>query len=423
VSSSYLLLASAERSAWRELVGRVRVMPGGYLGDDTGYRRILLNSDFPLFNRWVHDEAEARAGIAATKRAGFHGSRVLHLIACDQDAPPTTNPNDYWYQREVTKEMFRAAAVPALRCMKDHGLRVILSAGHEYKNKADDYAWWEELTGILRDGGVADVVLWCEALGNEVGVNRVWLANDTPAAMEYVKPIHAIIRRNLPGCLVSNGDFGEERDLPNPDASNYASLCGSAVGADMIDIHPGRDMPGSVRHVHTIWYATHYFNSCRKPISEGEEPGENAPYPENRNGQPRNLGGDVYVGCDDPHYLHTRLALCQMTGQATTYLNGSGVRRFVPLDSTIYFNRIAPALSVLPEDIATWQDDRNPSFFNRGKDFVYVGLTAWGQIQRPFPRPVATWEFYDLDGLVEKGEGPPRIPSGWKGGIVKGTYA
>lgn len=417
-----LLLTGEQVRVTPRLKGRVRVMPGGYLGDDSGYRRLVLDSDFPLFNRWIHDEADARRGILATARAGFHGSRVLHLIARDRDAPPTTNPYDYWYDREVGKDEFRAAAVPALSFMRDCGLGVVLSAGHEYRDKADEYAWWEELTGIIRDAGLASMVFWCEALGNEVGVNRPWLSNDTPAAMEYVKPIHAIIRRNLPGVLISNGDFGEERDIPDPDASNYASLCGSSVGADLIDIHPRRSMPESVRYPHTIWYATHYFNSCRKPISEGEEPGENAPYPENRGDRPRNPGGDVYTGCDDPYFLHTRLAIDQMTGQATIYLNGPGVRRFAPLDSTSYFNRIVPSLACLPEDIATWQGDRNPSWFNRGKDFVYVGLVAWGQIQRP-PRPIASWELYDIDGLVAKGDGRPELPVGWKGGILKGRYA
>lgn len=418
--ANYLLLAGDTPAVGRPLVGKVRVMPGGYLGDEAGYRRIVLNSDFPLFNLWVNDEAEARRGIAATARAGFHGSRVLHLIACDFDDPPTTDPNNYWYQRTVSKEIARAAMIPALSCMRDHGLRVVLSAGHEYKDKHDEYAWWDEFTGRIRDAGLASMVLWCEALGNEVGVNRPWLSNDTPAAMDYAKPIQDIIRRNL-GCLVSNGDFGEERDLPNPDASNFASLCGSSVGADLIDIHPRRHMPESVRYPHTIWYATHYFNTCKKPISEGEEPGENAPWPENRQGQPRNPGGDVYIGCDDPHLLHTRLAIGQMTGQATIYLNGPGVRRFAPLDSTLYFNAIVPSLACLPDDIATWQDDRNPSWFNRGKAFVYVGLVAWGQIQRP-PRPVATWEMFDIHGVVERGDGPIRIPVGWTGGIVKGTY-
>ena len=423
MTASYYQLAGSGRGGGiggRPLVGRVRVLPGGYLGDDTGYRRILLSSDFPLLNRWVHDEAEARAGIAATARAGFHGSRIFHLIARDRDAPPTTNPADYWYQREVGKEECRAALVPALQCMKDHGLRAILSAGHEYINPTDEYGWWEELTGRIRDGNVADVLLWPEALGNEVGANRGWLAQNTPAAMQYVKPIQDIIRRNLPGTLISNGDFGQEDDLPDA-GSLDPSLCGSSEGADLTDIHPRRNWPESVRYPHTIWYATHYFGSCRKPTSQGEWPGENAPYPENRDGQPRNLGGDVYIGNDDPYNLHTSLAICQMTGQPTTYLNGPGVRRFVPLDSTLYFDKVVASLAPLPEDIATWQDGHNPSWFNRGKNFIYVGLVSWGQIQHP-PHPIAEWTFYDLNGIVATGTGNPVIPTGWQGGILKGTY-
>jgi hypothetical protein len=417
-----LLNRSGPAGVKNPLVGKVRLMPGGYLGDDTGYRRILLNHDFPILNRWVYDEAEARRGIEATVRAGFHGSRILHLVSDDQDEHDP-DPNKYWAGREVTKAIFRAAAVPALSYMKSLGLRVILTAGHEYRGPSDEYGWWEELTHILKVGNVWDCVLWPEALGNEVGVNRPWLANNTPAAMAYVKPIQDIIRRTWPGTLISNGSFDEEDDLPDV-GSIKPSLCGSSEGADLTDIHPRRHMPESVRYPHTIWYATHYFGSCRKPTSEGEEPGENAPYYENKAWLPRNPGGDVYAGCDDPVYLHTRLAIDQFTGQPTSYLNGPGVRRFAPLDSTIYFDQIVRSLDVLPQDIPTWQDDHNPSFFNRGPEFVYVGLRDWNQIFHP-PRPVAEWTFYDMDGEVEwsLGQSHADVPHRWRGGIVKGRYA
>src|SRR5262245_55799381 len=137
-SDAYLQLAttgSTSLGAAKPLVGPIRVMPGGYLGDDTGYRRLLLDSDFPILNRWVYDEAEARRGITATARAGFHASRIFHLIACDRDSPPPTNPNEYWFDRAVSKDICRVALVPVLRCMADHGLRAILTAGHEYKSK------------------------------------------------------------------------------------------------------------------------------------------------------------------------------------------------------------------------------------------------------------------------------------------------
>lgn len=419
--AEYLLYASGS-SAPKGLDGPLRVMPGGYLGDDTGYRRILIDHDFPLIRLWLDDNAEARRGVIATKNAGFQGSRVAHLMACDRNSPPTHNPNDYWYKRDIDKEMFRAAGREALTFMAQNGLRFILTAGHEYVDANDEYSWWEEVTGSIKDWGLQQALLWPECLGNEVGVNRPWLADDTPAAMQYVKPIQDIVRRNLPGTLMSNGDFGQEDDLPDFDSSTAPSLCGSSVGAELTDIHPRRHMPEGCRYPHTIWYATHYFGSCRKPTSEGEEPGENTPYEENRPGVPRNMGGDVYIGCDNPYYLHTRISIDQLTGQATSYLNGPGVRRFVPLDSTKYFNKIVKAVSVLPEDIPTWQDDHNPSWFNKGKDFVYVGLAQWGQIPHP-PRPVASWEVYDINGLVATGEGPIQPPSNWLGGIVKGTYA
>ena len=118
----------------------------------------------------------------------------------------------------------------------------------------------------------------------------------------------------------------------------------------------------------------------------------------------------------------------QFTGQPTIYLNGPGVRRRYPLDSTLYFPKLAKACEILPEDIAVWHDDNNPSWFNKDKEFVYVGLAVYPshadgpQAEHP-PRPVASWAFYGMNGLVGKGEGQPVIPTGWIGGVLKGTYA
>lgn len=445
MSGAYLLLSGETVGTGRQLQWPLKVMPGGYFGDATGYRQMVFNSDFPLLNRWHYDEAEARRGVLATKRAKFHGSRILHLIARDADAPPTTNPHDYWYQREVGKENTRATLVPALRFMRDNGLLAILSAGHEYNGSHDEYAWWDEWTGMVRQADLVNAIGVVEILGNEVGVNRGWLTNDTPAAMAYAKPIQDIVRRNLPGVLISNGDFGNEEDVPhsdgNPEDPNASfdpkqpTLCSSSVGAELIDSHPRRSHDGTgVRYPHTIWNATHYFGTCRKPLNLGEEPGENHPYPENRAGWPRNLGGDVYVGNDNPHYLHTRLAIGVVTGSLVVYLNGPGVRRFVPLDSTTYFHKIMDSLAPIPDDIPTWRDGNNPSWWMRGKEFVYVGLEAWGQVYRP-PRPVATWAAYDIHGLVKYGVGPKplpaaaadvpedqQLPAGWLGGILKGEF-
>lgn len=385
------------------LRGRVRVMPGGYLGDDRGYCKILGCHLFPFFNRIVEDESAAIAAVSAISSAGFRSVRIAHLMANDRDEP-VTDPANYWYQRDISKDMLRAGLVRGLDLLKAHGLQAILTAGHEYRDRQDELAWWEELTGRIRDAGHTGTILAAETLGNEVDANRPWLANDLATAMALAGEIQRIIHRNLPGVLTTNGSFGNESDAAS---ETSASLVTSAQGADLMDVHTGRnvqDPPNALRHVHTQWNSTHFHGSCLKPEHQGEEPGENTPYPENRAGQPRNLGGDVYACTDDPHFIHTRIAMGLLTGQLVSYLNGPGVRAFVPLDSTAYFRKIVRACDPIPEDVQTWRDEPNPSWWIRGKDFVYVGIAAWGQLSAP-PHPAAQATFYDMDGEAGHGSG------------------
>jgi hypothetical protein len=411
-ANPYLFFGSGRSSSQTPIVGKLRVMPGGYLGDDTGYRRLLFASDFPYFTLWEIDNAEARRGKQAIATAGFHGSRDFVLIAEDFDDP--TPPGTYWYGRSVSKAVFRRNAVEAIRYSKSLGLRTILTAGHAYKSVDDERAWFAEWTKLLADGGVADAVAWVETLGNEVSVNRGDLAYDVNVAMGRAALLHPIIRGTL-GCLVSNGDFGNESTVGNPQYPTSPTLLTSALGADLLDIHNDRSAD-FVKHSHTMWLATHYHTEDERPISEGEVGGENVPYPLFQQ------GGDVYAPCNDPHLLLAQIGIQQMTGQASVYLNGPGVRRRYPIDSTLYFTKLPRAVSVIPDDIVTWRDEHNPSWFIKGKEFVYVGLAGYGQLANP-PHPVAHAVFYGMDGPEGESSGVRLVPPpGWSGGIVRGVF-
>ena len=409
---------SGGSSSSRLLKGPLRVMPGGYLGDDTGYRRILLASDFPYFGLWERNNAEARRGKQALLANGFQGSRDFTLIANDFDI--STQPGTYWYGCDVTKAQFRRNAVEALQYSGSLGLRTVLTFGNTPTSLNAEADWTEEWTRILRDGGVKQHIAWIEVEGNEVDVNRTRdLAFDIDVAMAHARRLQTIIRRNLPGVLLTNGSFGNESTVQDPANPNEPTLLNSADGADGLDIHNWRGVD-QVHHSHTMWYETHYHGEDRRPLIEGETGGENVPYPTFQQ------GGDVSSPNNDASNLFTTIAMQQFTGQPTIYLNGPGVRRRYPLDSTTYFSKIARACEVLPEDIPTWQEDRNPSFFNRGNQFFYVGLAVYGQIQRP-PRPIDRCTFYGLDGTKPAWtdvQGPNPIPPvDWLGGIVQGTYA
>lgn len=397
----------------RPLIGRVRVMPGGYLGDDTGYRRIIFASDFPFLYLWANDNAEARRGAQAIARAGYHGVRIFHLLGFDDDRL-STDPGYYFYGREVTKDIFRSTAIEALAFLRALGLRCVITAGHAYQSVQDERDWFREWTLLLQNGLVVDVVAWVEVLGNEVSTNRGAIAADVNDAMRLAEPLQQIVRDNL-GCLVSNGDFGNESTVVDPQHPNSPTLLTSARGADLLDIHNQRNVD-FVKHSHTMWLATHYQGQDRRPISEGEVGGENDPYPLFQQ------GGDVYEPCNDPHLLLAELGIQQMTGQASIYLNGPGVRHKYPLDSTLYFNKIPTALSVIPDDIVTWRDENNPSWFIRGKEFVYVGLAAYLQLEHP-PHRVAQATFYGMDGPEGESSGVQLgPPADWTGGIVRGTF-
>ena len=412
-----MLLAGGSSGTSRLLDGPLRAMPGGYLGDSTGYRRILMGSDFPYFMLWEVDNAEARRGKQALLRHGYQGSRDYILIVDGSNTPHP--PGHYWFGRSVTKQHFRRNAVEALQYSGSLGLRTVLSLAHR-PTMQEDLDWCEEWTTIIKAGDCQKYLAWVEVLGNEIDVNRSDLAGDINAGMEWAGRLQAIVRKNLPGLILTNGSFGNESDTQDPRYPHSPTLTNSARGADSMDIHNWRGVD-FVKHSHTMWLSTHYYGSLRIPIVEGETGGENVPYPTFQ------LGGDVSTPCNDEQLLFAEIAMQLFTGQAVIYLNGPGVRRKYPLDSTLYFPKLAKACDILPEDIATWHDDGNPSFFNKGKDFFYVGLAAYGpdghkQAEHP-PRPVATWEFYGMNGLVGKGVGQPVIPNGWIGGVLKGRYA
>src|SRR5262245_19124508 len=124
------------------------------------------------------------------------------------------------------------------------------------------------------------------------------------------------------GCIVTGGSWGDnENVVPSSD------------GMDCLDMHEDRAMADCIHHIHSAWNDGVYRQGYRKQIWGGERPGPNHPYQENTNVNPHaSLGGDMYVGNDDPERQWGVLATAHAHGQGTAWLNGPGVRHRVALD-------------------------------------------------------------------------------------------
>lgn len=395
------------------LVGRVYTQNGAWY-DATGPVPLFLHHDFPAVLMDEIDPGEADRAADALARVGS-GARIMVRVSKDVGAPPLV-PADYWYGRAIDDACWRAHLIPTLDRYAQRGLKACLTMG-AYLGDANAYrAFWAEVGDLIVSSGHQQTVGPVEFY-NENNMNSPW-KNEPQTGYAIAKECMQKFKATV-GCIVTGGSWGDAD-----------TLIPSADGMDAFDVHGNRDMPDAIHHIHTSWNDAVFHGGYRRQVWRGEEPGDNSPYPENRNGQPRNLGGDVFTGCDDPELEFMVMAQAQFTGQGQAWLNGPGVRHFVPLDSTGYGFRELPELlhTFIPRDVGLWRGP-NPSWRTPGafgdadKRFLYSGLSEWNQIGNP-PFPIARWQAIGPYGVTDEGDGPIVIADkNWKGRLIVGERA
>lgn len=393
------------------LHGRMYVKNGQF-HDATGPVHLLAHHDMPLLR--VHDENPSEAGLAcdAVARVGS-ATRIMWRLADDYDTP--NKPGDYWYGRSISRTCMRHNLIPVLNLFAARGLKAILTMGALSKNDSEEIALHEECIDMIVRSGHQETIALAEHRNEPDSTSQY--AYDPPKGWALAKKTMQLWRERV-GCIVTGGSWGDND-----------KMLAASDGMDSLDYHEERTMPDCIHHIHTAWNDWIFHGKAQgKGLYGGERPGPNAPYPENTNINPHaSLGGDMYVGCDDPELAWGVVGQAHFTGQATAWLNGPGVRHNVALDSTVFWDSL-PSLvhTYIPKDAGLWRGP-NPSwrtpgtFASSDKRFMYAGLAEWNQTGNP-PFKVASWQAIGPNGITDEGTGPIRIKTPWKWRLVVGRF-
>lgn len=400
------------------IVGHLRIVDGAWY-DENGPVHLLFHHDMPHLRVADENPGEADSAADAIARVGS-GTRLLWRVADDFDVPCI--PGDYWYGRSVSRDCMRRQLAKALDRHVQRGLGVILSMGALSKTDTEEIELHEEAIDIVvrsghhcLPGGSCTVKL--AEHRNEPNMTSQY-SGDPAKGYALAKRTMQLWRERV-GCIVTGGSWGDNDQM-----------LAASDGMDALDYHEDRAMPECIHHIHTAWNEWIFHRKAGgKALYGGERPGPNYPYPENTNVHPHaSLGGDMYVGCDDPELAWGVVSQAAFTGQGTAWLNGPGVRHRVPLDSTVFWETLPRLVhDYIPKDAGTWRGPnpswRTPGDFNSSdKRFMYAGLAEWNQTNNP-PFPIAHWQAIGPDGVTDEGDGPIKITGNWKYRLVVGTRA
>jgi len=421
--ANYLLLSGSAGSAGGNfarypLKGRIYLNPRGVWCDADGPCLIFFHSAFQLITLVATDKPEAVRTVRAIARAGS-GVRFFTRIGADFDVVGR-HPyfsDTFWGKgnREIDSTMCRDYLAETLDLCGDHGLKVFTTMGSMSKNDAVEYDFHMMVADIVVASGHTETLAGAEHRNEPDQTSQY--TGDPPKAWTLAKRTMQDFKAKV-GCVITGGSWGDN-DM----------VLASADGMDAMDTHANRSpTPEHVRHVHTVWNTYKFNGRSNKGIWRGEDPGPNDPYVENTRREPHaSIGGDMFVGNNDPDYQFADTMVAAFTGQAQCWLNGPAVRQYCPIDSTAWGFLECPELlhTFMPKDVGVWaMQTPNPSWIIApdNKRFVYAGLTAWGQYTRP-PRPIGKRRVVTAAGLLSDGSGPVTLPEGVKSLLIVGEFA
>lgn len=419
VQGPWEVIREGTGNAKYKLEGRAYVKDGQF-HDANGPCHFFFHHDMPHLRVADENPSEADAACDALAAVGS-GNRLLWRVADDFDVP--CKPGDYWYGRSVSRDCMRRQLAAALDRHADRGLKVILSMGALSKNDNEEIGLHEEAIDIVvrsghhcLSGGRATVAL--AEHRNEPNMTSQYRWDDREKAWALAKRVMQMWRERV-GCIVTGGSWGDNDQM-----------LAASDGMDALDYHEDRSMPECIHHIHTAWNEWMFHRKAGgKALYGGERPGPNYPYPENTNLHPdASLGGDMYVGCDDPELAWGVAAQAHFTGQGTAWLNGPGVRHRVAIDSTVYYGSLIELVHThIWKDAGLWRGP-NPTWRTPGgfdspdRRFMYAGLAEWNQTGHP-PFKVGKWKAIGPAGVTDEGEGPIAIRGSWKFRLIVGERA
>lgn len=398
----------------RPLVGPLRV-ENKLFRDDTGLRRVLFCSWFPALRILRDNPTEFYRQIDAIADAGYQGIRVFWTVG---------GWDDYWNQREVAPKTFvkwlwtgshlrtdeYSYTVDAwaeydellrtlLRACVERQLRLHLTTGDVQAICPDgneEIDLHRRVARICLEEGGTDVVAVAEVT-NEFPLNRY--GGDSDESIAQMGRCLEVWDEAIPGVCTMMGAI--------PQNEEPESLARASTHGNVCAVHVTRSPEEfCLKRTLGLVYWEGDYRAFPKPFWQGE---------------PAGPGEDSYDRQDDPAFLTALYAMHAVTGQASVWFQGAAVRSFEPLESEWGFLEMPGILSIIPEDIASWDHGSNGhggiEYWWRGNDFFTVILAGWDPSP---PRPIAEWTLY-TGTSVHHGVGNPHQGDKHYKGAAKAT--
>lgn len=410
--TSWLSAATDEPRTDRPLVGRLRVQDKLFR-DDSGYRRVLFCSWFPALRILRDNPPEFYRQIDAIAAAGYQGFRTFLAVG---------GWMDFWDGREVVPIAFTkwhytgnhlrserlGTSLQAwpdyddllrtlLRACRARGLRLHVTTGDMQVITGDDMRrernLHERFARICAEEGGTDVIALAE-MTNEFPLNRY--GGQGPASIQQLGALVDIWRRAIPGVLTAQGAIPQNEE---PESLELACTHG-----DVCAVHITRDpFAMCLKRTFGVTNWEGDWRAFQKAVWEGE---------------PAGPGADSYQRLDDPSSLTALYAMHALLGHGSVQFSGPAVRSREPLEAVWGFTQLPRILSVLPEDIATWDhasDGRGGiMYFFRGDRFATATTREWDPSP---PRPIDIYTLYAGDTVVYGTGTPPRAT-----GLIVGRF-
>lgn len=394
----------------RPLIGSLRV-ENKLFRDDSGYRRVLFCSWFPALRILRDNPAEFNRQLDAIVAAGYQGVRVFLAVGGwmgfwdNREVAPITFTKWYYTGMHLRTERYgdTIQAWPdydnllreLCRAFRARNLRLHVTCGDMQVICPDanqEIELHRRFATILSQEGEANVVALYETT-NEYPLNRY--GADSAASREQMGRVIGAVKAILPNVICAQGAGLSEEPNILFQSSEYGEVCAQ---------HTTRDPFSScLKRTFGLIYWEGDYRFFPKPFWQGE---------------PAGPGDDSYQRQDNPANLVALYSMHALTGQASNWFQGAGVRSFIPLESEWGFNLMPTILSVLPEDIATYDHGHFPGgieYWWRGNQFFTSNFQEWNPTP---PRPINQWTLYTGNGSIVGNGNPPHAT-----GLLTGTFA
>jgi hypothetical protein len=396
----------------RPLVGPLRI-ENKLFRDDRGYRRVLFCSWFPALRILRDNPAEFDRQLNAIAAAGYQGIRIFLAVG---------GWTPYWDGCEVVPMRFQKAHFDGhhlrpifdgpwleawpdyddllrtlLRACRPRDLRLHVTTGDMQIMCPDpnqELDLHRRFARICGEEGGADLIALAEVT-NEFPINR--FGGDSAASIAQMGRVIDVWDRAMPGVITAMGAI--------PQNEEPASLAKASTHGDACAVHVTRSpFETCLKHTFGLVNWEGNWRAFPKPYWAGE---------------PAGPGHDSFDRLDDPASLVALHAMHALIGMGAVWFQGAAVRSYAPLESEWGFAELPAILSILPEDVATWDHGANAAvggimYFWRDQQFATATMSQWNTMP---PRPVSSWTLHQGTSTRSGTGTPPNNVTGMITGL------